>query len=351
MATADLVCVTGASGFIASHIVRELLAGGYRVRGTVRSLARRDGYAHLLDLPGAESGLELVEADLLVPGAFDGAVRGADTVIHTASPYLLSVGDPQRDLVDPAVLGTVSLLGSCAGAASVRRVVLTSSFAAVSDEPDGARILTEADWNVRSSLTRNPYYFSKAEAERAAWAFMADVPRTFDLVAINPYMVIGPALGPGINTSNQILVDLCAGTYPVILSIAWGIVDVRDVATAHVRALETPAAAGRYLCSGDVMSMREVVAVLREAALPGARLPSLPLDNAVGNVLASLMSHFQPRGVGDFVRTNVGRIPRLDTSKIQGDLSLQFRPSGQVVRDAAADLAQSGYLSTASDPA
>ena len=112
MATADLVCVTGASGFIASHIVRELLAGGYRVRGTVRSLARRDGYAHLLDLPGAESGLELVEADLLVPGAFDGAVRGADTVIHTASPYLLSVGDPQRDLVDPAVLGTVSLLGS-----------------------------------------------------------------------------------------------------------------------------------------------------------------------------------------------------------------------------------------------
>src|SRR5580765_4206043 len=134
MRTDKPVCVTGASGFIAAHIVRELLERGYRVRGTVRSLRQPGKYTFLTQLPGAADRLELVEADLLAPGSYDAAVAGCDVVMHTASPYLIDVKDPQRDLVDPAVKGTLNVLTS-AKAAGVGRVVLTSSMSAISDEP------------------------------------------------------------------------------------------------------------------------------------------------------------------------------------------------------------------------
>ena len=129
------VCVTGATGFVASWLVRELLERGVTVRGTVRRVAGAD---HLRALPGATDHLELVEADLTAPGSFEPAVRGCAAVFHTASPYVIQVDDPQRDLVDPAVNGTLDVLRACAAAADVARVVLTSSMAAVTDEPDAA---------------------------------------------------------------------------------------------------------------------------------------------------------------------------------------------------------------------
>lgn len=159
------------------------------------------------------------------------------SVIHTASPYVIDVEDPQRDLVDPAVNGTLSVLRSAAKA-GVERVVLTSSMAAISDEPRDDQVFTEADWNEQSSLKRNPYYFSKAEAERAAWAFVEEEAPSFDLVVINPYMVLGPSLGPSLNTTNQLFRDVLTGVYPGIMSLSWGFVDVRDVARAHVLAME-----------------------------------------------------------------------------------------------------------------
>lgn len=154
--TDEPVLVTGASGFIASHIVKQLLASGYRVRGTVRDPAKAAAEGHLTGLPGAVERLELVQADLLAPHAFDEPADGCEYVIHTASPYVIDVDDPQRDLVDPAVKGTTSILESCLGAGGIQRVVLTSSMAAITDQADG-HLNTEDDWNTRSSLTRNPY--------------------------------------------------------------------------------------------------------------------------------------------------------------------------------------------------
>ena len=160
--------VTGANGFIAAHVVAQLLARGERVRATVRNPDKAAELAYLRALPGADSRLELVKADLMSEGAFDDVVQGADFVLHMASPFVIDAKDPQKDLVDPAVSGTTSVLKSCAKSPSVKRVVLTSSMAAITDEPDSDHTLTEADWNTKSTLERNAYYLSKTLAERAA---------------------------------------------------------------------------------------------------------------------------------------------------------------------------------------
>ena len=143
----ERVLVTGASGYIASYIVRDLLAEGYTVRGTVRDPNKVAELAHLRAMPGAPERLELVAADLLTPGAFDPHMSGCATVMHTASPYKLDVKDPQKDLVEPALLGTQNVLEAVARSSTVKRVVLTSSMAAITDEPDENHVLTEADWN------------------------------------------------------------------------------------------------------------------------------------------------------------------------------------------------------------
>jgi dihydroflavonol-4-reductase len=349
------VCVTGAAGFIASRIIEQLLDRGYRVRGTVRNLGKVKELAHLRALPGAAERLDLVEADLLHPEAFPGAVAGCEQVMHTASPYALDVKDPQKDLVDPAVQGTRNVLAACQGAGTVKRVVLTSSMAAITDEPEGDHVLTEKDWNTRSSLDRNPYYYSKTLAEKEGWRFVEEEKAAFRLVVINPFLVIGPSLSPGLNTSNQMFVDLLGGAYPGIMNLTWGFVDVRDVADAHVRAMETEGASGRYLCAADTIAMREVVALLAEAGYAdGYKLPKIGLDCAVGDFTVRLSSYLQPKGVGSYLRTHVGRVPRYDTAKIRAELGIAFRPAKQSILDTVADLDRWGHLPArggAKDPA
>lgn len=337
------VLVTGATGFIASHIIQRLLAGGHRVRGTVRSLRKPGDIDRLRELPGARERLDLVESDLTQPGSFDAAAVGCDVVMHTASPYAIDVADAQRDLVDPAVNGTREVLTAAVRAGSVRRVVLTSSMAAVTDEPED-RVLTEADWNTKSSLDRNPYYYSKTMAERAAWAFMDDVKPSFDLVAINPFLVIGPSLSPAINNSNRIVLDVLKGAFPGILSLTWGLVDVRDVVEAHVRAMEVPAAHGRYLCAGDTISMRQMVALLKSNGYDTYKLPRLSLDSRLATAIVKLAVATRPKGVASYLRTHLGRIPRYDTTKIRTDLSVAFRPVSESILGAANDLKRWGHL-------
>lgn len=344
MTTASPVLVTGASGFIASHLIARLLEKGYRVRGTVRSLKKKESYEHLLRLPGAER-LELVEADLLAPGAFDAAVRGVEQVMHTASPYSLDVKDPQRDLVDPAVQGTLSVLVAAKQAGAVRRVVLTSSMAAITDEPEGDHVLTEADWNTRSTLERNPYYLSKTLAERAAWDFMEKERPGFDLVVINPFLVIGPSLTAAVNPSNQLFIDVLSGTYPGIMNLTWGFVDVRDVAEAHVLAMETPGAKGRYICAGETVAMRQLVELLARSGYADRKLPKLGMDCSAGDFAVKLASYLQPKGVGQYLRTHVGRVPRYDNGKIRRELGLSFRPAETSILESLEDLKRWKHLS------
>ncbi len=345
------VLVTGASGFIASRTIEQLLAKGHRVRGTVRSLGKEKDLAPLRALPGAKERLELVRADLLTEGSFDAAAQGCDAALHMASPYVLDAKDPQKDLVDPAVQGTLSVLSACEKASSVKRLVITSSMAAITDEPESDHVLTEADWNVKSSLTRNPYYYSKTLAEKAGWDFVEKRRPGFDLVTINPFMVIGPALSPGINTSNQLFVDLLSGTYPGIMNLTWGFVDVRDVADAHLRAIETPGAHGRYITAGETISMRDVVDLLAKNGWgAGNKLPKLGMDCGAGDFAVRLSSYLQPKGVGSYLRTHVGRVPRYDTGKVQRELGLRFRPVAASILDAASDLAAQGHVQKHASP-
>ena len=341
------VLLSGANGFIASHTIAALLEAGHEVIGTMRDPADSAASAHLRALPGAAARLTLVGADLLTRGAFEPYAREADYVIHMASPYQLTVADADRDLVQPAVRGTSGMLEACARSPRVKRVVLTSSMAAITDEPDSAQVLSEADWNDKSSLTRNPCYYSKTLAERAARNFHRSRKPARSLVVINPFIVIGPAMVKGVNQSNKMLVDMMMGAYPAIMGLTWGFVDVRDVAIAHLRAMTSDVASGRYLCAGETRSMREVVALLRDHGYAHTRLPKLGLDSPFGNKLALLASYTQPTGVATYLRSHLGRVVRYDNGKIQRELGVSFRDLNSSILETAADLARWGHVPTA----
>jgi dihydroflavonol-4-reductase len=336
------IAVTGVTGFIAAHACQQLLARGYMVRGTARNPAKLAD-TKLPALPGASDRLQVIAADLLKPGGFVEAFAGCAAVLHMASPYTLESKDPQRELVDPAVEGTLQVLQAAAATPSVQRVVLTSSMAAVTDEPDG-RVLTEADWNTKSSLARNPYYFAKAEGERAAWAFMAREKPAFDLVVINPFLVIGPSLTPGLNTSNQIIVEALTGVFPAIMELTWGMVDVRDVALAHILAMDAPDAGGRYLCAAESISMRQLVDTLKPLSKPGDKLPTRAIDFWLGSTIGRWFAFTQPPGAASYMKTHLGRTPRFDTTKIERGLGLKYRDIRATIAETVADLREWKHL-------
>jgi dihydroflavonol-4-reductase len=336
------IAVTGVTGFIAAHTVAQLLARGYVVSGTARNPARL-AQTKLPALPGYER-LRVVAAELTAPDGFRDAFDGASAVLHMASPYTLEALNPAKELVEPAVRGTIHVLRAASATPSVKRVVLTSSMAAVTDEPDG-RVLTEADWNTKSSLTRNPYYFAKAEAERAAWAFMEAEKPGFDLVVINPFLVIGPSLTPGLNTSNHIIVEALTGVFPAIMELTWGMVDVRDVALAHVLAMENPAANGRYLCAAESVTMRRLIETLKPLAQPGHKLPTRAIDFWLGSFIGRFFAFTQPPGAASYMKTHLGRTPRFDTSKIGRELGLTYRAIPATIAETVSDLRTWRHLS------
>jgi dihydroflavonol-4-reductase len=342
--TSAPVLVTGATGFVGAEITRQLLERGYRVRGTTRDVDKAVRQGHLSLLPGAGERLELVQADLLDPGSYHEAARGCEFVVHVASPYVLNVGDPQRDLIDPAVNGTVSVLEAAAGARSVVRVVLTSSFAAIQGPP-GGRVFTEDDWNTEASVDFQSYNYSKVLAERAAWDFVESHSPPFDLVVINPTGVIGPSLIPSINETHNFFVGLTNRTQPVVIELDFPFVDVRDVALAHIRAMERPAASGRYITSAGTTGPQRMVEVAEEMGLGETyAFPRLRLKGPMGARVARLAVPFQPKGTRDFLRSALGKTFVLDTSKAQRDLGIEFRNLDDTIRDTWLDLDRWGHL-------
>lgn len=268
------VCVTGASGFIASWLVKFLLQHGYTVHATVRDPCDSKKTKHLLALDGAVDRLHLYKANLLEEGSFDAVVDGCEGVFHTASPFTYTVNDPQAELIDPAVKGTLNVLRSCAKAPSVRRVVLTSSIAAVTynDRPKTPDVIVDETWVSDTEICRRRklwYVLSKTLAEDAAWKFVKE--RGIDMVTVNPAMVIGPLLQPSLNTSAAAILDLIKGgqTYPNA-SLGW--VNVKDVANAHIQAFEIASAKGRYCMVESVVHYSELVDKLRYL-YPSLQLP------------------------------------------------------------------------------
>uniref|UniRef100_A0AAU2B5J3 Cinnamyl alcohol dehydrogenase CAD2 n=1 Tax=Conocephalum conicum TaxID=41839 RepID=A0AAU2B5J3_CONCI len=270
MVEGKTVVVTGANGFIASWVVKILLERGYNVRGTVRNPDDTGKVGHLLELPGAKERLTLYKADLLADGAFDEVVQGSDGVFHTASPFFLSgITDPEVQLLSPAIKGTLSVLESAEKAKSVKRVVLTSSTASVGynynkKTPD--TVVDESWWSDPEFCKEIKfwYHLSKTMAEKSAWDFVKD--KDFDLVVINPAMVLGQLLQNTLNTSSESILGLLTGAMKEYPNASLGYVNVKDVALAHVLAYESPSAEGRYIMSESILHYDDVVELLKKIA-------------------------------------------------------------------------------------
>jgi dihydroflavonol-4-reductase len=278
------VLVTGGSGFIAGHVIRELLAGGHEVRATLRSANRAEEVRALLKRAGADAGERLTfsVADLTKDEGWPEAARGVEYVLHVASPFPAELPRHEDELILPARQGALRVLRA-ARDAGVKRVVLTSSFAAIGyGHPPQTAPFTEQTWTDSNAPDVQPYAKSKTLAERAAWDFIEREGGALQLSVINPVGVFGPVLGAEYSTSILIVQRLLDGMIPGCPRVFFGVVDVRDVADLHVRAMTDPAAAGeRFLAvSGNFMSMLDVAKVLKRALGAAARrVPSLQLPD------------------------------------------------------------------------
>ncbi|ONI20537.1 hypothetical protein PRUPE_2G021600 [Prunus persica] len=275
-----VVSVTGASGYIASWVVKLLLQRGYTVKASVRDPNDKKKTEHLLALDGAKERLQLFKADLLEEGSFNSVVEGSEGVFHTASPFYHDVSDPQAELIDPALKGTLNVLRSCAKVPSIKRVVITSSMAAVAfnGKPLAPDVIIDESWFSDLAVCEKLklwYMISKTLAEDAAWKFTKE--NRIDMVAINPGLVIGPLLQPTLNTSVEPVLKLINGaeTFP---NITYRWVDVRDVANAHILAFENASASGRYCLVGRIAHCSEVVKLLR-GLFPALKIPEKCADD------------------------------------------------------------------------
>ena len=273
------VLVTGASGFIALHCINQLLEAGHEVRGTVRSLSRKDELESALKKQGRDvSAFELSEADLSKEDGWDDAVKGCDYVLHVASPFILGVPKHEDDLIKPAVSG-VDFVVKAAIKHKVKRVVLTSSGASITDTHDGKTHFTEDDWTDVNHPKTTAYYKSKTLAEMHAWDLVnAQTGKSkTELAVINPLVVIGPTLSEDIGTSNDFLRQILVGKVPAAANLHFGFVDVRDVATAHIMAMTHKKAAGeRFIANTKEMWLIELTTFLNKAGYKKAPLRKMP---------------------------------------------------------------------------
>ncbi len=325
------VLITGASGYVAGWIVKNLLETGHTVHATVRDPAKTKSVAHLQKIADNSTGtLKLFKADLLDEGAFDEAMAGCELVIHTASPFIISgFKDAHEALVRPALDGTRNVFASIERTPSVKRVVLTSSVAATyGDNVDGLKVpngtFNETHWNTSSTVDHQPYYYSKTVAEREAWKLHAEQsqPNRWDLVCVNPGLVVGPALTTNsISASITTLQQFGDGTMRFGAPHLWnGLVDVRDVADAHVRAGFTPEANGRYIICGDTLSLLQMGSALRQQFGSKYPFPLVPAPKLAFWAIAPLFGMTR-----DYVSRNVGYKIGFDNSRSQRDLKIEYR--------------------------
>lgn len=264
----DRVLLTGISGFLGGHVALALLKAGYTVRGSVRDLAKADKVKNTLARAGGDiDRLEFVVLDLMDDDGWTEAMKGVRYLQHTASPFVLSMPDDRNDLIRPAVEGTERALNA-ALAADVERIVLTSSMAAIAygHPRNRSEIFTEHDWTqLDSGRPVNAYVESKTRAERHAWELVRKIGREKDLATINPGAILGPLLDDDPGTSATIVRRLLDKSVPAIPNLTFTIVDVRDVAEAHLLAMMESEAGGRRFPMGSrTMAYRDIANILRE---------------------------------------------------------------------------------------
>jgi nucleoside-diphosphate-sugar epimerase len=320
----QLVLVTGGSGFIGAHCIKRLHEDGYRVRTTVRSHAREPEVRGMV----GDGPLDVVVADLTADAGWADAVAGCEYVLHVASPFPLAQPKHEDELIVPARDGALRVLRA-ARQAGVERVVLTSSFAAIGyGHRDPDTVYDETSWTDVDGPGVSAYTKSKTVAERAAWDFVEAEGRPLQLAVINPVAVLGPLLGPDASTSIELVKRLIDGSMPGTPKVAYGVVDVRDVADLHVRAMTAPEAAGeRFLAIGeDFRWVSEMGEWLREALperaskVPKRELPKLLVrlasrfDGSLRQVTPEL--GVRKRATNEKARRVLGWTPRSDRDAV-----------------------------------
>ena len=288
----DLVMVTGASGFLASHIILKLLKDGFEVRGSVRSNAKADQIRQALERQGADtSSLSFVLLDLLKDEGWDAAMQDVKYLIHTASPFVTTIPKNPDVIIKPAVEGTSRAINAALDAGVVR-IVLTSSMGAVCEghPKSQTRTYSEIDWTNLDNPKVTPYYRSKTLAERKAWEIMDQAGRRDDLSVINPGFIMGPLLDNDAGTSGAIILKMMKGGFPGAPKIYVSVIDVRDAAEMHIKALLSDKARGqRFLIAGPPALLGDMARTIAETFPEYARkLPTRDLPDFVVRIAALL---------------------------------------------------------------
>ena len=327
--------VSGGSGYIASFIIRDLLAAGWSVHTTLRTLSREGDLRTLLAAQEVDvSALRCFAADLLADAGWAEALAGCTHALHIASPLQTGVPRHADELIVPARDGALRVLRA-ARDAGVRRVVMTSSVAAIAyGHGRGQHLFTERDWTRLEAPRLSPYVQSKTLAERAAREWVAREGGALELCTVNPALVFGPVWSRDHSASLVVLKKMLRGQMPGLPDIGFGVVDVRDVADLHLRALTAPGLAGeRFIASGRFMKLAEIAAVLRrELGADAARVPTRRIPDAWLRV-AALFSPMLRTAVGE-----LGSVREHSSAHAHEVLGWRPRPEDQTIVDSARSL-------------
>ena len=260
----EKVLVTGSTGFIGLHCIHQLIEKGYSVNGTLRSKSREEEVRSSLKKANlSDANLSLYECDLMSDDGWEKAIDGCDYVLHIASPFINGLPDHEDDLIKPALTGTQRILKLSAKNPQIKKIIITSSFAAVGDTFNGQTVFNESDWSDPNNNKISAYNKSKTLAEKSAWDFMESNP-SFKLTVINPVGVIGPMLSDDIGTSNLFVKKILDGSTPGNPGLHIGFVDVRDVARAHVDSIKNEKSDNkRIILSKDEIWVSELSEILR----------------------------------------------------------------------------------------
>lgn len=334
---AGTILVTGGSGFIAGYLIRQLAAEGWTINATIRSLAKEEKVRALIGVPAAQ--LRFFAADLTGDAGWAEAVAGCSHVAHVASPFPAAAVRHEDELIVPAREGALRAL-RFARDAGVRRFVMTSSMAAIAYGHEGRSRFTEADWTDVNSRDIYPYVKSKTIAERTARDWVAAEGGALEFCTVNPSAVLGPVWGDDFSASIEVVKKMLEGALPGYPRLGFGIVDVRDVADLHVRALNAPDMAGeRFVCSGPFYMMSEVGKVLCEHL--GAEAKKVPTRN-LPDFLVRLFALFDP--VVRQVTGELGKVRDGDSSHAQQVLGWTMRPAEESIIDTARSLIDLGLV-------
>ncbi|MFZ1398818.1 MAG: aldehyde reductase [Candidatus Promineifilaceae bacterium] len=327
MSENSTVLVTGASGFIGMHCILQLLEQGYQVKGTVRSAAKAEKLRQTLR-PHSQHTHNLIfaEADLTSDAGWAEAMAGCNFVLHVASPLPTAEPKDENELIRPAVEGTRRVL-QAAHQAGVRRVVQTSSVAAIVHGHEQEKVYDETDWtNLANPVAAYPK--SKTLAEKAAWEFVNQPEVTLELATINPSYVLGPVLdAQKTSASAEVVLTILQRKYPGVPRLNFAVVDVRDVAAAHLAAMITPEAAGkRFICSSENIWMRDMAQAINAKLGPqGHKVNTRKLPD----FLLRLVALFDPKVA--MVVDNLGKVRQLSNQQIKAVLHWQPRPAKEAV--------------------